>query len=76
MAGLKFLGGKTKVVICLLGMALMGYFLYPSVHEGFVIDNVTILRVIVFLGFAFFLVRNLQALFKAPRGGRGQSGDQ
>ena len=49
MAGLKFLGGKTKVVICVLGMALMGCYLYPSMQEGFVFDNVTILRVVVFL---------------------------
>ncbi|MCA1961332.1 MAG: hypothetical protein LDL33_11115 [Desulfomonile sp.] len=63
MAALKFLGIKTKVVICLLGIALMGYFLYQSIQEGFVADGITILRVIVLLGFAYFLVKNAHALF-------------
>ena len=62
MAGLKFLGAQTKVVICVIGMALMGYYLYPSIQEGFVLDSVTIFRVIVFVGFAFFLVKNLRAM--------------
>lgn len=71
MAGLKFLGVHTKVMICVIGMALMGYYLYPSIEEGFVADTVTILRVIVFVGFAFFFARNVQAIFT----GSGQSRD-
>jgi hypothetical protein len=73
MAGLKFLGGQTKVVICVIGMALMGYYLYPSIQEGFVADGVTILRVMVFVGFAFFLVKNLQAIFTGSGDSRDSS---
>jgi len=73
MAALKFLSAQTKVVICLIGMALMGYYLYPSIQEGFVADGVTILRVIVFVSFAFFLVRNVQAIFMDSGDSRGPS---
>jgi len=73
MAPLKFLGTRTKVVICLVGIALMGYFLYPSIQEGFTADSVTILRVIVLLGFAYFLVKNVQDILTGSDDKRGSS---
>ncbi len=64
MAGRSFLRPSVKVVICVIGMIVVGYFLYPSVARGDFDDKMTIARVIVFVGFGFFLFRNLAALAK------------
>ncbi|MBI4965833.1 MAG: hypothetical protein HY913_21325 [Desulfomonile tiedjei] len=60
MAGNKFLNPYLKMVLCLLGMALMGYFLYPAVQAGEFSDHMTIVRALVFLGFSYLLMQSVR----------------
>jgi len=64
MAGKKFLNPILKIVICLTGMILMGYFLYPSVSSGNFEDSLTIVRGLVFLGFTYLLVQSIKQMFE------------
>ncbi|MBI5251958.1 MAG: hypothetical protein HY912_20895 [Desulfomonile tiedjei] len=57
MAGLRFLNPLLKVVLCLLGMGVMGFFLYESISSGTSDDRMTIVRALVFLGFAYLFVK-------------------
>jgi len=62
MAGKKFLNPILKIVLCLVGMMLMGYFLYGSIQAGEPSDRVTIVRALVFLGFTYLLVQSIKDL--------------
>ncbi len=64
MAGKNFLNPILKVAICVLGILVMGYFLYPSVVSGTVEDNLTIVRGLVFLGFAYLLVQSIKQILE------------
>ena len=64
MAGNKFLNPILKIAICITGMFVMGYFLYPSVQSGVIVDNVTILRALVFLGFTYLLVQSIKQIIE------------
>ncbi len=60
MAGIKFLNAYVKIVLCVLGMGIMAYFIYPSVQMGDFGDNLTIVRALVFLGFSYLFVQSLK----------------
>ena len=60
MAGRKFLNAYVKIVLCVLGMGIMAYFIYPSVQTGEFSDNLTIARALVFLGFGYLLVQSIR----------------
>jgi len=62
MAGKKFLNPILKIVLCLVGMMLMGYSLYGSIQAGEPSDRVTIVRALVFLGFTYLLVQSIKDL--------------
>ena len=64
MAGKKFLNPTLKIAVCLIGMLVMGYVLYPSVRSGTIGDSVTIVRGLVFLGFAYFLVQGIKQILE------------
>jgi hypothetical protein len=64
MAGNKFLNPILKMVICLIGMLVMGYFLYPSVKSGIIEDNLTVLRALVFLGFTYLMVQSIKQIIE------------
>ncbi len=64
MAGNKFLNPILKMAICITGMFVMGYFLYPSVRSGTIEDNLTILRALVFLGFTYLLVQSIKQIIE------------
>jgi hypothetical protein len=64
MAGKEFLNPILKIVICIAGMLVMGYFLYPSVRSGIIEDNLTILRVLVFLGFTYLLAQSIKQMIE------------
>jgi hypothetical protein len=64
MAGNKFLNPILKIVICLIGMLVMGYFLYPSVKSGIIEDNLTVLRALVFLGFTYLMVQSIKQIIE------------
>lgn len=60
MAGIKFLNAYVKIALCLLGMGIMAYFLYPSVQTGDFSDHLTIVRALVFLGFSYLLIQSIK----------------
>lgn len=64
MAGNKFLNPLLKVILCSLGMIVMGYFLYFSMKDGAAYDHLTIARVLVFLGFTYLLVQSLRQVLR------------
>ena len=64
MAGKEFLNPILKIVICIAGMLVMGYFLYPSVRSGIIEDNLTILRALVFLGFTYLLAQSIKQMIE------------
>ncbi len=64
MAGNKFLNPILKMAICISGMFVMGYYLYPSVLSGTIEGNLTIVRALVFLGFTYLLVQSIKQLLE------------
>jgi hypothetical protein len=62
MAGKKFLNPILKIAICVTGMLVMGYFLYPAALSGTIGDNLTIVRALVFLGFTYLLVQSIKQM--------------
>jgi hypothetical protein len=67
MAGMRFLNPILKIMLCLTGMAVIGYFLYPSISEGNFWDGLTIGRGLVFFGFTYLFVQSLRELIDRPR---------
>jgi hypothetical protein len=65
MAGAKFLKPTSKVVLCILGMIIMAYFVYPDLAAGTFSNGLTILRIAVFLGFAYLLVQSVRERAKS-----------
>lgn len=63
MAGKKFLNPIGKIILCLIGMLVMGYFLLPAIQSGDYDDRMTIVRGLVFLAFTILLVRSIAALW-------------
>jgi len=59
MAGKNFLHPLTKIALCTAGMLLMGYFLAPSILSGSLADRTDIVRLLVFLGFTYLLIRSI-----------------
>jgi hypothetical protein len=66
MAGKKFLNPILKIVLCSAGMAVLAYFLYPSIQDGTIRDGTTVLRGVVFLGFAYLLAQSIRELLGQP----------
>jgi hypothetical protein len=64
MAGKKFLNPILKAAICVAGMFVMGYFLYPAALSGTIEDNLTIVRVLVFLGFTYLLIQSVKQMLE------------
>jgi len=59
MARVRLLNSYLKLVICALGMACMGYLLYPAIWSGDLGETIMIARALVFLGFTIFLIRGI-----------------
>lgn len=64
---MKFLNPILKIVLCLGGMAVMGYFLYPSLVGGNFSDGLTLGRGLVFLGFTYLFIQSIRELVGRPR---------
>ena len=67
MNGKKFLNPYAKVILCVLGMLCIGYYVLIQIQSGLIYDNllIFIIRVIVFLGFTYLLVRSISDLVKS-----------
>jgi hypothetical protein len=63
MAGLKFLNPILKMMICIAGMLIMGYYLYDSLLQG-LYETITVVRALVFVGFSYLLVQSIGELIK------------
>lgn len=63
MAGLKFLNPILKMMICIAGMLIMGYYLYESLLQG-LYETITLVRALVFVGFSYLLVQSIGELLK------------
>lgn len=63
MAGLKFLNPILKMMICIAGMLIMGYYLYDSLLQG-LYETITLVRALVFVGFSYLLVQSIGELIK------------
>ncbi len=59
MAGKKFLNPIGKIILCLIGMLVLGYFLLPAIQSGDYDNGITIVRGLVFLAFAVLLIRSI-----------------
>ncbi|MDQ7781254.1 MAG: hypothetical protein RDU20_00150 [Desulfomonilaceae bacterium] len=64
MAGKKFLNPITRIVLCSIGMIVMGYFLLPAIQSGDYGDRTTIARALVFLAFGVLLIRSIAGIWR------------
>ena len=71
MNGKKFLNPYAKVILCVLGILIIGYYVLIQIQSGLIYDNllIFIIRVIVLLGFTYLLVRSIADLVKSDNSG-------
>jgi hypothetical protein len=62
MAKKEFLNPLLRIILCLLGMVVTGYYSYQSFLAGQVYTWEFALRFLVFLGFSFLLVASIEKL--------------
>ena len=62
MAGMRFLNPYLKVVICLIGISLMAYLLYPDIQAGLLYDIAIIGRLLLFIGFVYLLAKSVKQI--------------
>lgn len=60
MAGKKFLNPLLKIILCIIGMVVLAYHGSPAVMAGNFDDHMTIVRLLVFVGFTYLLVQSLR----------------
>jgi hypothetical protein len=60
MPGNKFLNPLLKTVLCIVGMVVLAYHMSPSIMSGNLDDRMTLLRLVVFLGFTYLLVQSVR----------------
>lgn len=68
MAGARLLNPYVKVFLCIVGTLVMGYSLYPMFPSGLFDDAMTMVRGLVFLGFAYLLVVSLMDIVRSTGG--------
>ncbi len=68
MAGKKFLSPLLRIVLCAAGMLILGYFIASTFRDGTFGDLTDLLRLVVFLGFAFLLVRGILDIVRHKNG--------
>jgi hypothetical protein len=68
MAGIRFLNPALKIILCALGMTIIGYYLYDSILAGATNDRMTIVRVLVFLGFTYLMIKSALELIEQKKG--------
>ncbi|MGC8658459.1 MAG: hypothetical protein ACP5U1_05235 [Desulfomonilaceae bacterium] len=71
MAGKKFLNPKIKIVLCLVAIALLGYFvhgpLYEAVFHNGPWDRLLVGRLVVMLAFVYFLAQTIREFSNRDR---------
>ncbi len=68
MAGKKFLNPFIKIIICLLGLLILGYFSHASLREvvlgGGSADKILVVRLLVMIGFLYLLAQSVREIMK------------
>ena len=68
MAGKKFLNPLIKVIICLLGLLILGYFIHAPLRQVIfgdgTADKILVLRVLVMIGFLYLLAQSIREIIK------------
>jgi len=68
MAGKKFLNPISKIVICLAGFLILGYFVHTPLYEAIFLngpwDMVLVGRLVVMIAFVYLLAQSLRELSK------------
>ncbi len=68
MAGKKFLNPFLKAILCVIGVAVVGYYLFEAVQQGQALERLNLVRWLVLIGFAYLLYQSVKDLTSA--GGR------
>lgn len=62
MAGKKFLNPTLKIIICLFGIVLLGYFIIEPLREAIFndgpVDRFLVGRILVVIGFIYLLIQS------------------
>ena len=62
MAGKKFLNPTLKIIICLFGIILLGYFIIEPLNEAIFhngpVDRFLVGRILVVIGFLYLLIQS------------------
>jgi hypothetical protein len=65
MAGKKFLNPTIKIMICLLAIAVLGYFVVQeAIFQNDPVNKFLIGRILVMIGFTYLLVQSLRELLQ------------
>lgn len=64
MAGKNFLNLNLKILLCLFGTSLIGYFVYDSLATNAPFDITFVVRILTLLGFIYLLIQSVKTLFK------------
>jgi hypothetical protein len=68
MAGKKFLNPFIKIIICLLGLLILGYFSHSSLREVVLgdgsADKILVVRLFVMIGFLYLLAQSVREIMK------------
>lgn len=59
MKNKKFLNPKARIIICAMGIMIIGYFIFEDFSSSKTMDGTFYVRVFVFCAFGFFLVRSI-----------------
>ncbi len=67
MAGKKFLNPRIKIVLCLTGILIMGYFVHDPLYDAIFAngswDRLLVGRLLVMVAFIYLLAQSLKELF-------------
>ena len=68
MAGKKFLNPFIKIIICLLGLFILGYFSHASLRDVVLgdgsADKILVVRLLVMIGFLYLLAQSVREIIK------------
>ncbi|MGC8604926.1 MAG: hypothetical protein ACP5VS_14750 [Desulfomonilaceae bacterium] len=66
MSGKKFLNPRSKIIICLVGFLVLGYFVHAPLYEALFLngqwDRMLVSRLLVMLAFIYLLARSVKEL--------------
>lgn len=64
MAGKQFLNPFLKLILCIFGTSLIGFYVYESVISGTTADSIFFVRILVLLGFIYLLFQSAREVIR------------